>query len=321
MYRYQQSPELQIAGQKNASAMPNTSARYRYTPSTSLFLPSNQQASVDRSQSPTSRLNLKVQPNTHSRQLNIQIPQNTRHSNLRNILATSPFLARLVLPAVVLRLLALDLVTAASATHAESVVRSATAGLADGGLCGEERAAALADPGFGVIGAVEQTILQQESGSVSKQSVALHLSDTDTSTLGTTFDGLAGERRDGTGGTDLELVVDHVTETLVVDDSDVYVGAEFLAGDAGVHGLVAVVVVAGALELVAEVLRGCLAFLVLELEGRGVLRQTVESTGLAGERLDEHTDGHTGGESVRVDDDIGLHAGLGERHVGRRPLL
>ena len=37
--------------------------------------------------------------------------------------------------------------------------------------------------------------------------------------------------------------------------------------------------------------------------------------------LNQHANGHAGGESVRVDDHVGLHAALGERHVNGRPLL
>lgn len=163
---------------------------------------------IDQTQPPVLRVDLEVEPDTHSSQLNIQVPENTRNSDLSNILATGPLLTTLVFPAIVLGLLALDLVATGSAAHAESLIRSATAELADCRLCGQEGTAALADPCLGVIGAVEQTILQQESGTVGEQGVALHLSDTDTTTLGTTLDGLTGKWSDGTGGTHLVLVVD-----------------------------------------------------------------------------------------------------------------
>lgn len=268
------------------------------------------------------RIDLEVQTNAHSRQLNVQIPQNTRDSNERDVLATHPFLPRLVLPAIVLWLRALDLATATSAAHAQALIRSATAAeVAHSRLGGEERAASLADPGLSVVRAVEQTVLEEESRAVSEEGVALHFSDANTTALGAALDGLAGERGDGTGGADLVLVVDHVAETLVVDDADVDVRAELLARDAGVHGLVAVVVVAGALELVPEVLDGGLAFLVFEFEGRGVLGVAVQGAGFAGEGFDEHADGHAGGEGVRVDDYVWLHAGFGEGHVGHGPLL
>ena len=57
-----------------------------------------------------------------------------------------------------------------------------------------------------------------------------------------------------------------VTETLVVDHTDVDVCVQFLACDARVHGLVAVVVVACFFKLVPEVVDGCV--LLVEAEGR-----------------------------------------------------
>ena len=100
---------------------------------------------------------------------------------------------------------------------------------------------------------------------MSEQRVALHLTHTDSTTLFTALDGLVREVVDFTRGSHLELVVDHVTETLVVDQANINIAFELLAGDAGVHGLVAVVVVACGAELVAKVIRGCV--LLREAEG------------------------------------------------------
>lgn len=41
----------------------------------------------------------------------------------------------------------------------------------------------------------------------------------------------------------------------------------------------------------------------------------------AGHALDQHAYRHSTGERVRVDDHVGLHAALAERHINRRPLL
>ena len=132
-----------------------------------------------------------------------------------------------------------------------------------------------------------------------EQRVALHFSDSDTTSLGTTLDGLAGQLVNGTGGTDLELVVNHVTQTLVVDDTDEDVGGEFLAGDTAVEGLVAEVVVSGLAELVAEVVGG--RVFLGELEGGAVLGMAVKSTGLTGHGLDHLGDCHTWAGLVRWD--------------------
>ena len=53
--------------------------------------------------------------------------------------------------------------------------------------------------------------------------------------------------------TDLELVEDHVPETLIVDNTNVDVRGELLPGDPGIHWFVAVVVVARSKKLLPEV--------------------------------------------------------------------
>jgi hypothetical protein len=135
----------------------------------------------------------------------------------------------------------------------------------------------------------------------------------------THLDGLTSRLVERTSRSDLPLVTDHVTKTLVVDDSDVDIGVELLARDTRIHRLVSVVVVPGGLELLPEVLQRRVVF--REVERRSVLRETVHRSGFGSDRLDEHTDGHTGGEGVRVDDDVRLHARLGEGHVDGGVLL
>jgi hypothetical protein len=72
----------------------------------------------------------------------------------------------------------------------------------------------------------------------------------------TNLNGLSSERVDGSGRSDLELVVDHVSETLVVDDAEVDVCRELLAGDSRVHGLVSEIIVTRLEELLAKVVDG-----------------------------------------------------------------
>lgn len=57
------------------------------------------------------------------------------------------------------------------------------------------------------------------------------------------------------------------------------------------------------------------------LERSSVLGNTVQSPRLTGHTLDKHTDSHSRGESVRVDNNIWLHTALAERHIDRRELL
>ena len=57
------------------------------------------------------------------------------------------------------------------------------------------------------------------------------------------------------------------------------------------------------------------------LERCGVLCQAVHSTSFAGHALDEHSDGHSAREGVRVNDDVRLDSTFAERHIDRRPFL
>ena len=76
----------------------------------------------------------------------------------------------------------------------------------------------------------------------------------------TYLDGLSGQWVDRPCRPDLELVQDHMSETLVVDNSDVNVRGELLASDPGVHWLVAIVVVPRGLELFTKVINRGIVF-------------------------------------------------------------
>jgi len=117
----------------------------------------------------------------------------------------------------------------------------------------------------------------------------------------------------------LPLVTDHVTKTLIVDDTDVNVGVKLFSGNSRVHRFVSVVVVSSGFELFSKVLERCVVL--GEVERCTILCESVHCSCFRCDRFDEHTDRHSRRESVRVDDDVGLHAGFTERHVDGRVLL
>lgn len=67
------------------------------------------------------------------------------------------------------------------------------------------------------------------------------------------LDRLSGHRINGTCRPDLELVQNHVSQTLVVDHSDVDVRGKFLPGNTGVHWFVPVVIVTSGKQLLSKV--------------------------------------------------------------------
>ena len=88
---------------------------------------------------------------------------------------------------------------------------------------------------------------------MSQQGVTLHLTEPNATRTLPSFDGLPRERMHGASRSHLELVIDHVSKTLVVYNAQVDVSPKLLARDARVHRLVAHVVVAGCPQLLAKV--------------------------------------------------------------------
>ena len=58
-----------------------------------------------------------------------------------------------------------------------------------------------------------------------------------------------------------------------------------------------------------------------EGEGCGVVHMTVDGARLAGHRLDHHSNGHTAGEAVRIENNVGKHAVGRPGDVLAGPLL
>jgi hypothetical protein len=104
--------------------------------------------------------NIELHLDAHSRQLNIQVAQDTRNCNDSDIRTTNELVTSAVLPSVASRLRADSLGTTSSTPDIASVDALLVAILVDGRLCGEERSTTTADPRFLVIGTVHQTILQ-----------------------------------------------------------------------------------------------------------------------------------------------------------------
>lgn len=77
-----------------------------------------------------------------------------------------------------------------------------------------------------------------------KQRVTFHLSEANATHLLATFDWLMCQNIVGACSSSLTLITDHVTEALIVDETLVDVDLHHFTLDAGVHDLVAVVVVA-----------------------------------------------------------------------------
>lgn len=129
-----------------------------------------------------------------------------------------------------------------------------------------------------------------------------------------------------------------MSQTLIVDETEVNIGMELFTSDTRVHWLVTVIIVTSRSKLLAKVVNWSIlvrkpiilsTFFLYEreeetrdlLERCSVLGNTVQSPRLTGHTLDKHTDSHSRRESVRVDNNIRLHTALAERHVNRGEFL
>ena len=163
------------------------------------------------------RTNIELQPHTHTSQLNVQKLEHTRHRHDRHILTTTIPHALRIHPQIGFTAIRIRQHRTPPTPNREILAAPIllTAIFSDCGSSAKERAASTAYGSFRVVGTVHQAVLQQEGCAVGKQGVALHFSDTDTTALAASFDGLAGCGDDGAGGSGLELIVYHCGVLLV----------------------------------------------------------------------------------------------------------
>mmetsp|Transcript_38401 Transcript_38401/g.115055 ORF Transcript_38401/g.115055 Transcript_38401/m.115055 type:complete len:461 (-) Transcript_38401:2045-3427(-) len=150
-----------------------------------------------------------------------------------------------------------------------------------------------------LIGITKETIPYKVGASVGDETVAFHLSHPQPSVAGSTLEGLTGQHRHGPSRAGVHLVVDEMLETLVERRTDEDSGVERTAGVSLIHGLVAVTLISHGMETHTDILDGHVR------EGGGVALAPLEYDDLAEETFDQLSDGHSGGDGVRIHDDVG----------------
>ncbi len=90
----------------------------------------------------------------------------------------------------------------------------------------------------------EEALSQELSSSMSYLTVPFHFTESETTVPTTTLHGLSIEDLDGTAGSRMDLVVDHVLEALVVGGTQEDLGVQFATSEAVVHDFIACVLVA-----------------------------------------------------------------------------
>lgn len=150
-----------------------------------------------------------------------------------------------------------------------------------------------------------------------QQRISFHLAKPDSSHLFPTFYRLVRQNVVGALSARLTFIRNHVSESLIIDETHEDVDLHHFTLNARIHRLVAIVVVP-VLRQLLPIEVNHVVILVL-LKGRHVYKFAVKSTALTCKTLNEHTNGHARGKSVRVDNNVGSQALFGERHIFLRP--
>lgn len=139
---------------------------------------------------------------------------------------------------------------------------------------GRHETADLADVHAESVRDVEETLLEEGGGAVRDHAITFHLSETKTTVTCTTFDWLTRQDLQRTTSAGVDLVVNHVTETLVVGWAKEDLGGELLAGVTVVHDFETTLLEPVVLEDVGDGCEGDIG------ERRGVAFLATESTDL-----------------------------------------
>ena len=97
--------------------------------------------------------------------------------------------------------------------------------------------AALADMYAVGIRHFKQSFFQKRRRAVTDHAITLHFSETQTAVSRTTFDGLASKNLHWTTGTSMDLVIDHMPQSLVVSRTQEHLRSELFASMSVVHDL------------------------------------------------------------------------------------
>ena len=128
-----------------------------------------------------------------------------------------------------------------------------------------------------------------------QKAIPFHFSKTNSSAATTTFDRLPRHHVHRALTSHLELVADHVSKSLVMNDTKEDVSRHGNPIRSRVQDLGAVVIVSGGFQLLPKVINGVIFFEVIGgiAKGSGIVTKAVHSTRFASHALDHHGDCHT----------------------------
>lgn len=143
-----------------------------------------------------------------------------------------------------------------------------------------------------------------------KQCILFHFTETHATTSLPSFHGLTCQSVVRTGSSHLILVVDQMSQSLIVYDSKENVRFHFTPIYATVQSFRTIVFVTSVHQQFPEVIDG--RILLIESERRSIVLMTMYGGTFASHRFDHHSYGHTGWKTVRIEHDVWYKTGLGE---------
>lgn len=155
----------------------------------------------------------------------------------------------------------------------------------------------------------KQTLLEESRRTVRNHTIALHLSETETAVTRTTLDRLSGEDLGRSTCACVNLVIDHMPQTLVVCWTQEDLGSHLPTCVAIVHDLETALLEIGLLQKIGDVVDGDTT------EGSRIAFLRVDRANLGQQTLDQMGNSHTRRNSVRVDDKIRRQPISSERHI------
>lgn len=116
---------------------------------------------------------------------------------------------------------------------------------------------------------------------MSNESITFHFSNSDTTTFRSSFDRLSSQWCNRPRSSDLEFVVHHMSQSLIINHSNINIRRKFLSRNPRIHGFISIEIVSGTFELMAKIFHCGRTFGILEFEGCGILREAVEGAGFS----------------------------------------
>jgi hypothetical protein len=148
---------------------------------------------------------------------------------------------------------------------------------------------------------------------MSKKRISFHLSESNSTLLLSTFHWLVCKNVYRSSCSGLRFVRDHVSKSLIIDTSHVYIDFHLISKYSGHHCFITIVVIAVLHKFFSEEIDSIVVLVFFK--SFCVYEFSIQTSTFTSEGFDKHTNCHSGWESVRIDNDIWSYTIFSEWHV------